>query len=693
MSRTHQHTLIVGLLALTARAWSQSADPIPMVGPPQPTPDTSGPEPSADGGPVIVGTPRESWTGFELLRIDTAVEFRYQSQRDKLRQTGQPDQKNNETRYRELFDLSGEAVIGHRNLLDLTGSIQLGREDIFSKTSPDLGNGRETDLVGLYDLNALVFGSSLLPTDIFARREQNDLNRPFAGSIKETVTEEGIGTRIQTEFAPTSIRYFHRESDLKGDFGNIDSKVLQDSLTLQSTVILTPSQRIEATYTFDRISERQAGGYSDAYDRHDANIVHTYAFSDEARPSDLRSSLRLYDQNGKQSQDRLRWDELLTLRHSDRFETRYNLTFDQLDVRGDTQQLARGEASAKYRLFDSLTSVGTLGAQRLSSPGGFTSEDLFTTGQLDYTKLVPYGRLDAAAGVGFDAQSNSERGSTTHIVGETYTFADAFPIVIARRNIVPGSIVVTPASGFPVYQEGLDYSVLVANDRAEIRGVVGGALTNGQTVKISYDLGPSPGSDVDTTSTNLSVRYTVTEGWLNGVGVYATYRTVDHSLRAKDPSLFTLDDSRDLLLGLEYRYAEIEGRYEYNDHDSNISPYTRHRFQVLYNLPLGPGSALNAEATRELIDFSRVDDRVTFDRASVRWTSRLDETFDVNAGLEYRREDSSRNGQTEGFDQTVGLSWHLRETSITTSFRNSILDGPGSRQTSQLLQFNIRRTF
>jgi hypothetical protein len=716
VSRHQQKAFILTLLALAARAAGQSTNPPPAAPPADPTPQSqpvaqpeappvaesdNQPEPSdavltdpsLDGGPVVVGTPRESWTGFDLLRLDTALEFRMQSQRDKINQTGQPEQKITETRYRETLDLSTEFIFGHRNLLDVNATVSLGREDIFTNDSLQPESVHEDNLLTLFDVTALVLGSSELPTDIYARRDQTQLNRPFAGSIEETITEEGIGTRYQSDKLTASAQYFHRDSTLKGGFGDIDSNVTQDSLTLNTSILLTPSQRFEAAATLDRIDEQQGVGFSEAYDRRDANLVHTFTFGDDSRPDELRSSLRFYDQTGRQTQTRVRWDEVLTLRHTERLESRYNLTVDNLEVRGDAQQLTRLEASVKHRLFDSLTSIGTIGAQRLSGPTDFSSDNLFASGQLDYTKLVPYGRLDVAAGVAFDTQQNSARGSTVSVIDEVYTFTDGFPIIISRRNIVPGSILITPVAGFPVYVEGLDYRVSFFSDRVEIRGIVGGGFTNGQTLKISYDIGPEAAYDVDTTSTNFSIRYSIMEGWLKGGALYSTYRTVGHAVRASDPSQFTFDDTNDLLLGVEYRRAELETRYEYNIHDSDLSPYTLHRGQVLYSLPIDLGSSLNFEFTRELIDFTKDNNNVTFDRGSLRWISRLDESLDFNAGIEYRNEDSSLNGESQGFDQTVGLNWHWRQTAVYGSFRNSTLEGPGSDQTSQFFQFGIRRTF
>ncbi len=646
----------------------------------------------ADDGPIVVGTPRESWKTVEIMKLESAVEFRWQTQRDSRRTNGQPKQNNRETRYRELFDISTEIAVGHRNLLDITAALQIGREDIYTHNETDQFFGHEKDFVNLYDINALILGSSALPTNVFMRRQQSLLDRAFAGSINQTTTEHGVGARFQYGGINASAQYLHRDDQLKGDFGRIDTKVKQDTLTLQSGITLTPSQKLDVAYTFDSISESQAGGLSDSYNRHDANIIHTYSFGGEAKPHELRSAVRLYNQSGRQTQDHLRWDETLTLRHTDRFETRYNLAVDSLNVRGEEQRLTRADASAKYKLFESLTSTGTVGGQRLDARGS-TSDNLFVNGQLDYTKEVPLGRLDAAVGASFDAQSNSERGETLRVNNEPHTFIDGFPIILSRRNIIDGSIVITPVSGFPNYQDGVDYTVTVFADHAEIRGVVGGGFVNGQTVLVSFDVGPEAESNIDTNTTSISVRYTLTEGRLKGMAFYSTYRTVGHSVRTKNPDLFSLDDVNDLLLGVEYRFLEYNLKYEYNNHDSRFDPYTVHRWQGLYVMPLGPGSSINAELSREMIDFSKQNNQVTFDRASLRWNKRLNSSFDFNARLEYRNEESTLNGHSQGFDQIVGLAWRKRQTSIYGSFRNSFLNGPGSRQTSQTVQLNIRRAF
>ncbi|MFO0835400.1 MAG: hypothetical protein U0638_10535 [Phycisphaerales bacterium] len=669
----HAPILILGLLALAGRAVAQTG--------------------GDDGGPVIVGERKTGWSGVELVRFVPVLDLRWQHERDKNKVNGQPDQTVIEDRYRELLDIDSQFTIGHKNLIDVTAVFQLGNEDIFRRSGLEGDSGHTNDLIGLWDVNALVFGASELPTNIYSRRSEDRQRRPFAGALDQIITETGISSSYQNEFMALRGEYYHRDQEITDDFGDINTKTKQDTFTTNDIFNVAERQKLELNYTLDMIDESQSGGYSDSYTRHDGLLTHTWAFGDEGIPHELRSQARVYNQSGEQDINRFRWDEYLTLRHTDRFETRHNLVYDQLDVRGSSRDLVRFENSAKHRLFESLTSLGTLGAQRISDAEGFTSDEIFLSGQLDYTKSVPLGRLDATVGLGYDTQMNSDRGSTFRVLDEAHAYNDGFPIILNRRNIVPGSVEVRPAANSTPYQEGIDYTVQYFPDRTEVRGVLTGALVNGQTVRITYDVGPESGYDVDTLSTSWALRYTLTEGTFKGLAGYTTYHTTDQSISASDPSLFTPDDTKDLLVGLEYRRAEWFARAEYNIHDSTISPYNVARFLVNYSLQTGTGSAINAEVSREMIEFTDENDDVTLDRARLEWITRLDEAFSLTLGATYRHEDSSVNGTTDGLEEHVTLNFRKRQTSIYTTLSNSNLEGPNSKNESQFFEVGLRRSF
>ncbi|MBL9031504.1 MAG: hypothetical protein JNM80_07320 [Phycisphaerae bacterium] len=648
-------------------------------------------QPPPSDGPVIVGE-RPALRFFNLERFGAAFDFSGDSRRDRVVDAagGRTDRQ---TTLRETLELSGQGNFGHKNLLDVSGTVQFGFQDRWLDSETAGQRSHEHDVLTLYDVRGLILGASQAPTTLYARREQSLLDRAFAGNIDNTLTEFGVISQIRSERAPTTLQLFHREQEQTDQIGLTDSLVRQDTFTAQSSIRLADAQRLDVDYTFDRVDERVGAAFDDQYDRHDANIVHTLTFGPDARQHELRSSLRVYDQGGRFAQSDLRWDELLVLRHTERLETRYTAGVSQQERSGESQRLYRAEASVRHRLFESLVSTAAVGVRRLDAPEGFTSDDVYVNGLVDYTKRVPLGRLDLAASAAYDAQSNSERGTTVGVINEPGTFNDPNPIVLPRRNVVAGSIVVTPPSGFPPYVEGVDYTVRVFPDRTELRVIPGGAIVDGQSLLVSYDVGPEPANDIDTTSTSVSARYTLTEGALHGVGVYASFRTLDQSVDTRDPSLVIVEDARDLLLGVEFVRAGFDIRLEHERRTSNTSPFDADRLLASYVAALGPGSALSAEWSHESIDYPLEDDHVEFDRLTGRWTQRLDASFDFNLRLEYRNERSDQRGDSEGFEQIAGFTFRKGQTTIFASFRNSSLDSADSETASQAIEFGLRRSF
>jgi len=645
-----------------------------------------------DEGPIIVGQGGPAWKGFELRRLDAAFEFSGRKRSDRLTQAGGPDQKDAETRFRETLEVSGEVSIGHKNLVDLTGAARVGREDRWITSGALEVSERNTDHLYFYDLNARLLGASRVPLDVYSRRDEQLLDRDFSTSITSTTSETGVIANLVSEVAPTTLRIFRNESDQRDRLGQFNSAYEQDSIALNSHVSLADNQRLEVGATLDGVTESQGGRVVNEFERADLLLGHTLTFGGERR-HELRSFLRYFDESGRADQGILRLDEQLHLNHSDRLQSQYALMLER-QARGSREQdLARGSASIRHSLFESLVSRGSLTAQRLTTSGGFESTEASVQGTLQYTKRMPRGRLSASLGAAFTTQENSEQGVSRSVINEGYVFNDPFPIVVSRRNIVPGSIVVTATGGFPTYTEGFDYTVRYSADRAEIRVVIGRGIVDGQALLVSYDVGPEPGNRIDTAAGSITVRYSVTEGRLQGLSAYAIYRTRDHGLSSDRPSLIVLDDTTDLTLGMEYQRGGLRLKGEREDHDSSVSPSRTTRLQAFYDRRLGPGSTLSFDASRDEIEYDTPTNRVEFVRLGGRWNHRVGRDLDVHLRLEYRDENDDLGGDSNGLDQIAGFRWRRGQTSVYATVRLTLVESERSETRSELAEFGLRRSF
>lgn len=648
--------------------------------------------PPQDDGPIIVGEKIGKYKWWDLQWSRLELEYYGEFRTDKQSTQGQPDQVVRENRNRGTANFSFESYIGHKNLLDLTGNFKLGLEDQTITSSIPGSDVHETPFTNLYDIQGLLFGNSSTPLTLYSRREETITGREFLGSLRTETSEHGAILSIDNEKFPTRLHYFHRDQTQTDPVGSLDYTALQDTFNLQTQTRLTDDQRLEFTYTYDHIDEDSGTLLSDQYDRHDGTLTHTWYFGSE-KQSNLRSNLRLYDRDGRFSQSIARLDEQAVFYHSDRLETRYNLALEE-QTRGDAEQrLISGNAQIRHKLFDSLVSTATAGGSNFEIPGEFDSTDLFASGTLDYTKIVPYGRLNASAGLGVNHQENSARGTDIFVLNESRTFTDPLDLVISRRNVIPSSIRITDTTQLVTYTENVDYTVDASIGEVRLRRIATGGIINGQSVLISYQIGPEPGSEIDTLTQTYSLRYTFNEGWLSGLALYTVLQVTDHEVSAADPSLFVLDDVTDWKYGAEYRIGDFWFLAEMQNHDSSLSPYDRLRLEAHFDRRVGRTTTLSAEYVHEEIDYESPSNSVIFDRVQGRWIEHLRAGFDLNLYLQYREEHNERDGDIRAFEQAIELNWRYRQTRMYVGFRNAMLEGDTSDRTSQTLTLGLVRTF
>lgn len=646
-----------------------------------------------DEGPIIVGESRGEWETFELHSIGAELSFEERYRIDQIDEPTNGKSTDTANLHRGKFDLFTESYIGHKNFIDLTADLGFGLdyEQVRSETTGDDRN--DLTFTNLYDVSALVLGEGPLPATIYSRRDESFLDREFSGSIRSIVSETGAILRFKSDVAPTTFHYFHRDQNDSDALDIVDSHTVQDSASVQSLFHITSKQELELSYVFDHIDESQAFGFNNVYDRHDATLTHIIRFGPEDK-FDLRSNLRIYDQTGRYEGSVVRIDEQLTLRHTEDLESRYNLSAETQDRGGVRQQALAGNASVRHQLFDSLTSSANAGGSYLTLPDDdFNSENYFVFGTLDYTKRVPLGRLEAGTLLGYDHLHNSDRGQNLSILNEAATFIDPFPVVLARRNIIPASILVTGSTGIPVFQEGIDYDVRIFTDRVELRRILGGGIANGTSVLISYDIGPEPENSIDTLNSAFSIRYSFDDGALSGLSLYLRYRRADRSLEAKDPTQFVIEDVNDLTYGAEYEISDFTFTAERENRVSDVSGYDANRFSARYDRRMGVRSLLTIDNTYEIIDYTSDNNRLELLRSSVRWRQRLLQNLDLSLWFQFRDENETIGGHTQGFEQALELDWHLRQTSAFLSIRNAILNGDNVDRLSQEFVLGIRRKF
>jgi hypothetical protein len=646
-----------------------------------------------EGGPVIVGERDERLRYFILDRISATLDFYARYQRDSIDEPGQPSREDTELLFRQSIGISSRFFLGHPNLADITADANLGLDNNFIENETlGLTNEQETSFFNEFNVNALILGEGPAPLTLFARRDESLLDRAFIGSVDSRTTEYGASVRTFMEIAPTTISYTHRVEELEDALSINDDRLTQDSFSVQSLWTPGDRHRFSLDYTLDLVDESRASGFDTNFTRHDATAIHEYRFGPDERHN-LRSNLRLFDQSGDFEQTIIRLLETLNLRHTDNLTTRYDLTIENRDVRGQPQSLYRGQFVLRHELFESLVTTVNAGGSRFElDDENFTSDEFNAGLDFEYTKRVPYGRFDASLGLNGSVQEDSERGQETTILDAPRIFPDAIPITLTGANIIPASVVVRNLAGNRRFVEGIDYRQNNFPDRIELRRLVGGLIAENETVLVDYTLGPEAAATIDTFILALAARYTIEEGWLAGLSPYAQYRDVAQTISPSSPSRIPFD-VRSFRGGVDYRAGRFTFNGEYERQDSSISPFDAWRGSARYDHRFGFNTFFRFDYTHETINFDETDGTIDLDRVLAEVGYRFDFGLELRLRALYRNERDSLVGDSEGFEQSLDLNWQIRQTSLFASLRNAMLESDNASTDSQTFIFGFSRRF
>jgi hypothetical protein len=642
-----------------------------------------------------VVSPRQELTWLDFYYLDASLELEYRRDVSRVDPTVGSSTKDTENRFRELLELSTQGFVGHPNLLqlDLSGGLRFTQRIVDEDTTGIDDNFDE--FLFEYDLNGLFFQEQKYPFSIYSRRTQSDIDRLFGGSVEQTWTQTGGRLTVRSETFPTNIEIFARELEQDDRTFAQDFTLDQKTAQADGRINIAPNQQMWWDFSYDDIKESGESRATRSFDRAEANVSHTidFGFTDEHQ---LRSRIHLFDQSGDRDFQQLLWTERLHLRPNRTLDVYFDTRLE--DFERETVEVRRFDASTNFRhqLFESLVTSGRFGAIHQDLRGDpFESDEIQASLVFDYTKRVPLGTLFAGMGGNLNRIWQKERGVVIPVPENQFTFPPTDLIIVFADNVVPSSIVVTDLGGAP-YSLGSDYLQLVTPDRFEIRRLpLPGGIAFGETVEISYDIGPEPSGRTTTTDLGFNVRYTFDETFLSGLSLYVIYLDQDQERTPEDfAATLQENDFTDLRYGVEYNAWNLYLKAEAQERDSSISSFDSIWLEARYTQPLGRGSSLGLSAAYQEID--RRDENVRTANTTITgsWNQRFTDHLRGSLILVYQNIDGNVGFDTEAFDQTLNLRWVYRQTQIYAQLRNAIRDNTGADDTwFQTFSLGVRREF
>jgi predicted CXXCH cytochrome family protein len=653
---------------------------------------------AAEEGPVAIGELHRPPV-FGLGDIDTALDVRYRYEHDTLKSRQGVNSSSTENRIDEDLSLSTTAYVIHPNFLDIKITGDFGARQDWE------GAGGSTAFTNeaLYDYN--VEGTFLrkenAPLTVYSRRSEDTISQPFGPSIDETIQTTGAYIDIKLPKSTTHVEAYHSDQD-QSSIGQEQSYTLsQNVFSANSTYELAATSRLAAAYTFNNNYETTSlQGYaptSNAFNTHDASISHSYTFGPREL-SDLNSSLSFYDQTGQFALERLTENEALHLTHSDTFQTRYLYTLNYQST--DTSSIGPYSQTENdfntgftHHLFQSLITSGDAGLRYIDRSDDSGAFGYYGSIRVDYTKKIPFGRLSADIGYTFDQQNNREQNSVVHVVNEAHTVTLPQPIILTSTAVVASSLVVRNTTGLIIYVEGVDYQVRAASGFVEISIILGGRITDGQTILLNYDLSAQPANRVTDNTYNASVRYDIQMGLFTGVGLYGRWIKLDQTIDSSTINSFIPNSLNDYALGADYRRGELTVGAEHEWHQSTVQPYNADRYYVRYNHRAAPNLSVGADIEYSDFDYYTEPDRVEYLQASANVSRSITSELTGTLSGTYLNDNDHASGTTNGYQATAELDWTHRQTHFYLQVRESILDGPAQSTSFESVWFGLRRKF
>jgi len=206
---------------------------------------------------------------------------------------------------------------------------------------------------------------------------------------------------------------------------------------------------------------------------------------------------------------------------------------------------------------------------------------------------------------------------------------------------------------------------------------------------VDYNFFIEPERQEDTLRQNITVR----ERFENGLSLYYAHRRQDEDVSATfteiTPDEFTVNTT-----GAEYVHKGLFLQAEYSEEDSTQIPSISKKVHGRYSVPISDATSTSVRVLNHWLDFGEPDERdVVLFKSGAEIFSRLTETCSISARGDYRNEDDTRFGITEGFQLNSEVQYNFRQMNIVTGVEFNLLNRRNDKIDSSFLYFRLKRYF
>ena len=621
-------------------------------------------------------------------RIEGEIELVVEDHDDEQK-SGEVSRKSDVTLVEKWLRLKTSGDMYHPNFLLFNAALGFGltRQRLSSDVESDTASGSLND----YDLSAQLFRLKPYPITIYTNKSEDLIARQFLSSLRSQRESSGVSMSILSKEWPMRFQYSTTEAEQDALISRPQDFFIRKDERFRYALDHDFSELSHLSFDFerDKISQKRIGSSRDLQtDRY--ILSHNLLFGPDAKHR-LDSFFTFYENSGDSDLESLRWQERLKLQHTPTFLTNYSFSFADTKQQAAQTEQTRWQAGFEHRLYKSLITRGNVFFSKFELEGQSETDQQGGTLSFNYRKKNPWGILLGSYTASLIKVDTSGSSGTGTVINETHIFRDPDNIILDRRNIDTSTIVVTDNSELITYIRGDDYTIMKVGDRVEldINPFGSGGITNKQRLLIDYNFFVEPERHEDTSRQNIGLR----QRFDNGLSLYYRLERQDENIESNVTEI-TPDEFVTNTLGADFARKGLVLQAEYTDRESTKFPSERTSLSAAYTWRLNVDTTAGVRVAQLWQDFGGLNAHdVELFTIGGTLSSRLTDNYSVSASIDYRDEDDTLFGKTEGFQLDAELRYNYRRLSVSTGVELDLLSRDESETNSSLVYVRVKRFF
>ena len=625
--------------------------------------------------------------------IKGELELGFESLRNK--QSGGTVNRDSDSQiWKERLRFATEGDVYHSNLLaySVMGGVGLGQ----TRFSSDERSMNENETLAEYNAVFQFLKMKPYPMTLLLNKSQDLISRPYQGPLQNDKTSTGFSVSSRSLDLPMRFQYTVDESNQYSLANPSQDNYYRKDERFRYSVEHDFSKLSHLSYDYERnnITRRNADQQEapTTEDRHFLKHDVTFGSNDEYK---LNSSLNYFEQQGTEKATDMLWEEYLEIQHTPSLRTHYEMRYNTTQQADLENKSLYGNIGFIHQLYESLTTTGDVFMSRPNLDSSITTEQQGQSLGFNYRKTNPLGNFLATYNVNHITTDQSGGTGSDFVFREKH-FVPGTPAPEVELNhvgIETSSIVVEDALG-DAFTLGLDYAIYEVNGRTRLRifTIGGGASPNftaGQDFYVSYVFQIESQRNEELWRQYVSLE----QQFDNGISLYLRHRRQDETLTSTQPGVVP-DQSQRNTFGSRYDKSGLSLLVEHSIEDSTIQSNTNTLLEGSYSWILDPDTRATLRALKNDLSYTSGDSRdVTTYGFNAELSRQLSNRYILTSRVDYRDENDTEWGKTEGFEFRSELKYLYRQVYVVVGVQYDMLDRDNDKTNEMFFYMKLKRFF